>query len=164
MQRATRQRLGWTVAVFVLLAVAAWQWHSDANAEPGSVLDLAPEEVTHIALRIGDAPTLNYEKRDGQWWQTDGTPHRTDDGRLAELAATAAAPVLSWRAASDFDPAMIGLAPPQAVLSLDGQTLEFGATAATGAQRYVRVGQRVALLPQRYSPRPPTGQVRELGQ
>lgn len=162
MQRAMRQRLGWAVAVFVLLALVAWQWHSDANAEAGSVLDLAPDQVTRIALRIGDAPTLHYAKRDGHWWQTDGTPRRADDGRLAELAATAAAPVLSWRAASDFDPARIGLTPPQAVLSLDGHALEFGATAATGAQRYVRVGQRIALLPERYSPRPPTGKVREL--
>jgi hypothetical protein len=123
MQRATRQRLGWAVAVLVLLALAAWQWRSDANAEPGSVLDLAPEQVTRIALGIGGAPALHYEKRDGQWWQTDGTPRRADDGRLAELAATAAAPVLAWRAAADFDPARIGLAPPQAVLSLDGHTL-----------------------------------------
>jgi len=162
MRRAARQRLGWAVAVLVLLALAAWQWRSDASAEPGSVLDLAPEQVTHIALRIGGAPALHYARRDGQWWQTDGTPRRADDGRLAELAATAAAPVLAWRAAADFDPAKIGLAPPQAVLSLDGHTLEFGATAATGEQRYVRVGQRIALLPERYSPRPPTGKVRDL--
>lgn len=162
MQRATRQRLAWTVAVMLLLALAAWQWRYDASAEPGSVLDLAPEQVTRIALGIGGAPPMHYERRDGHWWQTDGTPRRTDDGRLAELAATAAAPVISWRAASDFDPARIGLAPPQAVLSLDGHTLEFGATAATGAQRYVRVGPRIALLPERYSPRPPTGKVRDL--
>lgn len=162
MQRASRQRVGWVVAVLALLALAAWQWRSDASAEPGSVLDLPPEQVTRIALGIGGAPALHYEKRDGQWWQTDGTPRRADDGRLAELAATAAAPVLAWRAASDFDPARIGLAPPQAVLNLDGHTLEFGATAATGAQRYVRVGQRIALLPEHYSPRPPTGQVHNL--
>lgn len=162
MQRASRQRLGWVVAVLALLALAAWQWRHDASAEPGSVLDLAPEQVTRIALGIGGAPALHYAKRDGHWWQTDGTPRRADDGRLVELAATAAAPVLSWRAASDFDPARIGLTPPQAVLSLDGRILEFGSTAATGAQRYVRVGQRIALLPEHYSPRPPTGKVREL--
>lgn len=162
MQRASRQRLGWVVAVLALLALAAWQWRHDASAEPGSVLDLAPEQVTRIALGIGGAQALHYAKRDGHWWQTDGTPRRADDGRLAELAATAAAPVLSWRAASDFDPARIGLTPPEAVLSLDGRILEFGSTAATGAQRYVRVGQRIALLPEHYSPRPPTGKVREL--
>lgn len=162
MRRATRQRLGWAVAVLVLLLLTAWQWRYDASREPGSVLDLAPEQVTRVALSIGDAPALHYEKRDGHWWQTDGTPRRADDGRLAELAATAAAPVLAWRAAADFDPAKIGLTPPQAVLSLDGQTLEFGATAATGEQRYVRVGTRIALLPERYSPRPPTGKVRDL--
>ncbi|MEO8810132.1 MAG: hypothetical protein ABI386_07800 [Rhodanobacter sp.] len=162
MTRASRQRLGLLVIVLVLLGLAAWQWRFDANRAPGSVLALAPEQITHVALSLGNAPAMHYAKRDGHWWQVDGAPARADDGRLAELAETAAAPVLSWRAASDFNPAKIGLAPAQAILTLDGQTLEFGETAATGAQRYVRVGQRIALVPARYSPRPPTGRVHGL--
>ncbi|HUH30816.1 MAG TPA: hypothetical protein VLZ55_05570 [Rhodanobacter sp.] len=164
MQRATRQRVGVFLAVLVLLALAAWQWQHDARNATGSVLTLAPERITHIALTIGATPAMHYAKRDGHWWRVDGTPVPADDGRLAELANTAAAPVMSWRAASDFDPAKIGLHPPQAILSLDGQTLEFGATVVTGAQRYVRVGQRMALVPERFSPRPPTGTVRQAGQ
>lgn len=164
MKRAGRQRLVLLAAVVALLALAAWQWRYDAGQAAGSVLTLSPERITRVALRIGDAPAMHYEKRDGHWWRIDGTPVRADDGRLAELAETAAAPVVVWRAAADFDPAKIGLAPPQAVLSLDGQTLEFGDTAVTGAQRYVRVGRRIALVPARYSPRPPTGKVREIGQ
>lgn len=164
MHRATRQRVGLFLAVLVLLALTAWQWQYDARNATGSVLTLAPEHIGHIALAIGDRPAMHYAKRDGHWWRVDGTPVPADDGRLAELANTAAAPVMSWRAASDFDPAKIGLQPPQAILSLDGQTLEFGETVVTGAQRYVRVGQRIALVPARFSPRPPTGTVRQAGQ
>ena len=163
-RRATRQRVSLLVIVLALLALAGWQWRHDARNAPGSVLALAPEHISAIALTLGDMPTMHYEKRGGHWWRVDGTPTPADDGRLAELANTAAAPVMSWRAASEFNPAKIGLHPPQAILRLDGQTLEFGETVVTGAQRYVRVGPRIALVPARFSPRPPTGTVRQAGQ
>ena len=164
MRRTTFHRLSLLVGVLALLALAAWQMQHDARNSAGSLLSLTPDSITHIALTLGAAPAMHYEKRDGHWWRVDGTPTPADDGRLAELASTATAPVMSWRAASEFDPAKIGLQPPQAILDLDGQTLEFGETAVTGAQRYVRVGQAVALVPLRFSPRPPTGTVRQAGQ
>ena len=92
------------------------------------------------------------------------TTQATTTATTNNRASTAAAPVMSWRAASEFNPAKIGLHPPQAILRLDGQTLEFGETVVTGAQRYVRVGQRIALVPARFSPRPPTSTVRQAGQ
>jgi len=85
-----------------------------------------------------------------------------DDARLNDLADTAAAHVLSWRPASDFEPAKIGLAPPRAVLALDGQVLEFGESSVTGPQHYVRVGQRIALVASRYVPRSPATATTEL--
>jgi hypothetical protein len=48
------------------------------------------------------------------------------------------------------------------VLTLDGQTLAFGINAVTGPQRYVRVGERVALVSARYMPRSPEIRTTEL--
>jgi hypothetical protein len=62
--------------------------------------------------------------------------------------------VLSWRPLADFDPARIGLAPPSVVLTLDGHALAFGEAAVTGPLRYVRAGDRVALVSVRFTPRP----------
>jgi hypothetical protein len=163
MTHAGRQRVAVVAGVLALLALAFWQWQTDARAAPGVLLDVAPSAIRRVSLAIGNAPPMRYEQRDGHWWRVDGAPQPADDGRLAELAATAAAPVASWRATSDFDLARIGLSPPQAVLRLDGQTLEFGEVAAIGPLRYVRVGARVALVPARYAPRPPTGTVRQAG-
>ena len=87
---------------------------------------------------------------------------RALDGRLSELADTAAAQVLSWRPASDFELARIGLAPPQAVLGLNGQRLEFGEMSVTGPQHFVRVGERIALVSARYMPRSPATPITEL--
>ena len=155
MSRAGRQRLGLLCAVALLLALALWQWRSDQRAAPGTLLATTPAAIQHLELRLGDAAAQHYERRDGHWWHTDGTALRADDNWLDGLAGTAAAEVLRWRPAGEFDPARIGLQPPRAVLTLDGQALEFGEISATGPQTYVRVGARIALISLRYLPRPP---------
>jgi hypothetical protein len=137
----------------VLVAVAGWQWRQDQAQATGTLLTVDPAAVTQLALAIGNGATEHFERRDGHWWRIDGTPARADDGRLGELADTAGAAVLSWRPISDFEPAKIGLTAPVAVLTLNGQRLEFGETSVTGPQRYVRVGDRVALISVRYTPR-----------
>jgi len=162
MKRATRQRLILLFAVLALALLAGWQLQRDARNETGPLTSIDPASVTHITLTLPGAPAMHYEKRDGHWWRTDGTPARTNDARLSDLTDTAAAHVLSWRPASDFELAKIGLAPPKAVLDLDGQTLEFGETSVIGPQHYVRVGQRIALVSARYMPRSPATQTTEL--
>lgn len=162
MKRTTRQRLWLLGGAAALIAAAAWQWHQDDAEAPGTLLGVAPATITEVALGIGSGPVAHYAKRDGHWWRTDGTPVRTDDGRVGSLADTAAAEVLSWRPLSDFVKAKIGLEPPVAVLSLNGQALEFGETSVTGPQRYVRVGDRVALISVRYMPQPARAEATQL--
>ncbi len=164
MTRAARQRVSLLLAVLVLLALAGWQLQRDAGHGNGRLTTLDPAAISNISLTLPGAATLHYEKRsDGHWWRTDGSARRvTDDDRLDDLADTAAALVLSWRPLSDFDPAKIGLAPPRAVLELDGQSLAFGVGAVTGPQQYVQVDRRVALVSSRYMPRSPEIKTTEL--
>ena len=164
MKRAARQRWLLLASVAVLLGLALWQWQRDAGHANDALTTLDPAAIGHISLALPDAATLHYEKRsDGHWWRIDGTAHRVaDDDRLRDLADIAGARVLSWRSLGDFEPAKIGLAPPQAILTLDGQTLTFGINAVPGPQRYVRVGERVALVSARYMPRSPEIRTTEL--
>lgn len=154
MRRATRRRGQLLLGVALLLALALWQYRRDQAGAPGTLLALDPASISQVELQLPPRPVEHYARRAGHWWRIDGSPARTDDGRLDELAQIAQAPVLSWRPAQDFDPAKIGLQPPLALLRLDGQTLAFGAIAATGPQRYVLAGARVALVSVRYTPRP----------
>jgi len=162
MKRAVKRRLWIAASIGVLVAVAGWQWRRDAAQAPGTLLPIDPAAVHDVALAIGRGPTEHFAYRDGHWWRIDGTPVRADDGRLTELAATAGAAVLSWRPLANFDPAKIGLAMPVAVLTLDGQPLEFGETSVTGPQRYVRVNDRVALISVRYTPRQATAEATKI--
>ncbi len=164
MKRAARQRVFLLLAVLTLLTLAGWQLQRDTRHDNGNLTALDPTTINHVSLTLPGAATLHYEKRsDGHWWRTDGTPRPvTDDNRLNDLTDIAAAHVLSWRPLSDFDPAKIGLSPPRAVLELDSQSLAFGASAVTGPQQYVQVGQRIALVSSRYMPRSPEIKTTEL--
>jgi len=157
MRRSLRRRFALLLVMLALLALAGWQWQQETRESPGTLLTLDPASIQQVTLRLGTTPALHFAKRQGQWWRTDASPSRADDGRLNELTQTATAPVLSWRPASDFDPARIGLAPPSASLTLDGHVLDFGETSVTGPQCYVRVDGRIALISLAYTPRPLTG-------
>lgn len=154
MRRRARQRWIVGVVVLALLALAAAQYLHEQRQAPGTLLDLDPAAITSVTLALSGQPPESYRRHDGHWWQADGK--RADDGRLQELAEIAQAPVVSWRPTADFEAAKIGLAPPLARLTLDGQALDFGTTAVTGPLRYVRAGNRIALVPLRYTPRPAT--------
>ncbi|BFI94742.1 MAG: hypothetical protein RSP_02520 [Rhodanobacter sp.] len=150
MKRATRSRLTMLLGVAALIALALWQLQRDERNAPGTLTALDPAAITQVTLQFGGAPAVHYARRDGHWWRDDG--RRADDRYLDTLTEAAAAPVVQWRADGDFDAAKIGLAPPQAVLALDGQRLAFGAMSATGPQCYVQVGARVALVSLRFMP------------
>jgi hypothetical protein len=163
MKRATRGRLVLLAVVGLVMVAALWQWQQDQRSDPGDLLGIDPAAVDRIGLQFQSAPMQHYSRHDGHWWTADGHPARADDGRLNELTQTAAAEVLQWRPVRDFSLSRIGLAPPTATLELNDQRVEFGETSVTGPQRYVRVGDRIALIPARYSPRPVEGKAMSLG-
>lgn len=153
MKRATRRQLWFAAAVLVLLAAAWWQLRGDRMSAPGTLLSIDPDSITRVDLQIGHI-SEHYIKRSSHWWRTDqATLTRADDLRLGELTRIAAAPVQSWQAVDSYDPAKVGLSPPQAKLDLDGQTLLFGGMTAIGQNCYVQAGQRVSIVSLRYMPR-----------
>jgi hypothetical protein len=158
MNRAARQRLIVFVVLAALVGLAGWQVHRDnAAVRDHTLLAIAPAAITHIELAFRGGNAQRYTRRDGHWTLDAATPTPADDGRLGELTSLAGSPVYSWRPIGDFDPAKIGLAPPLATLQLDDLKLEYGELTAVGEQRYVRIGDRVALVPAQAFPRPASG-------
>lgn len=146
------------IAVVILLLVAVgWQWRADeADAREHTLTSLDPDAATHMAVSLKGLPDERFEKRDGHWVNVDTAT--TDEGRAEELVSLATTPVAAWKPASDFDPAKVGMAPPIAVLTIDGTRIEFGEMTALGKQRYARVGQRIAFVPAQALPRAPRTQ------
>lgn len=151
------RRLFVAAAVVLLLAAVGWQWHADeADAREHTLTSLDPDTATQMALTLKGLPDQRFERRNGRWVNLDTAT--TDEGRAEELVSLAATPVADWKPAGDFDPTKIGLAPPTAVLTIDGTRIEFGEMTALGKQRYARVGQRIAFVPAQALPRAPRTQ------
>lgn len=161
MTRRSRQRLLMLAVVALLAGGVVWQTrHDAATSVAASLSPQDPDAVQRIALTFRGGTTQRFH-RDARRWLHDGadtTP--VDTERLDELANMAAVPVFSWRPATEFDPAKIGLAPPLATLTLDDTTFDFGEPSAVGEQRYVKVGDRIALVPLKALPRPPRNAAR----
>ncbi|QAU24866.1 hypothetical protein EO087_13430 [Dyella sp. M7H15-1] len=154
MKRAVQRQLGLLATIIVLLTAVAWQVRSDRFAAPGSLLSINPDAITQVELQLGRAPAEHYVKREEHWWRVDqANTIRADDLRLRKLARIAAAPVQSWAPLIGYDATKIGLAPPQARLELNGQTLLFGGITAIDQNGYVQVGDRVGIVSLRYMPR-----------
>jgi hypothetical protein len=149
-----RTRLIGLLVVFTLIGGVAWQWHADeSDAREHTLTALDPDAVSHIEVALKGLPAQRFDRHNGHW-VTDGV-READEGRASELASLAATPVATWKPASAFDAAKIGLAPPIAVLVLDGVRVEFGDMAALGKQRYAKVGDRIAFVPAQALPRAP---------
>lgn len=152
MKRAHRLHLGLLVSVALLAALVGWSArHETAMAAPDTLLPLPADAVTTICIDTRQGVTRAFVKRDGQWHMT--TPHQglANQKHLQRLAALADAKVLGWRPVADFQPAKIGMAPPWATITVDGHALAFGALSALAPQRYVRVGDHIAMIRARYA-------------
>ncbi len=148
----------WTGAVVVAALVAlAWgQWRSDQADAPGTLLTMAPDQVQRIDIVHTGAPPQHYQRQDGHWLQTGtDTPDAERDGRLDRIAAIAAAPVERWRPVGALDLHTLGLRPPRLTLYLNGQRLDYGVMTPFAPTRYVRVGDRVAVIPAQFTPQAP---------
>lgn len=155
MNRSTRKIL-WLLPVALALCVTVVvQWRRDQASAPGTLLPLDPASITRIDVAVHGQTVQHYVKRGDHWWRLDPAPVRADDGRLDDMAAIATAPVAQWRQAAELDAAKIGLKPPALVLSLNGHRIAFGALTPFGPARYVRVGDRIAVIGAQYAPRPP---------
>lgn len=138
----------------IVVAAVGWQWHADeADAREHTLTALEPSSVSRIEVALHGFATQRFTRRDGRW--TASGAALVDEGRIGELADLAQTPVAEWKPLAEIDPAKLGLAPPIAVLVLDDVRLEFGDMTALGKRRYVRVGDRVAIVPAQALPRPP---------
>lgn len=151
-RRANRQ-LSWLLVIVAMLAGAVlWTvQHQSAGAAPKTLLPFGPDAVTHIDIKTREGVLRRFEKRDGQWHMLVPLQGLADVSHMQRLTAIAKARVLGWRPASEFDADKIGLAPPWAIVTVNGHELKFGTLAALAPQRYVLIKDHIAMIPARYA-------------
>jgi hypothetical protein len=150
--RATRNLGILALVAVALVAAVLWVGRHDYLRNPPALTAIDPANVTRIDLDIPPIASQTFEKRDDGWWRVQPSAVRADDARVQRLARLAATPVARWLPLSDVTPSQVGLAHPSATLTLDGVRLEYGGLTALDDLRYVRVGDKLALVPRQYSP------------
>lgn len=138
------------VLIVALLAVIAWQQPGKIPPPPTTKLTaLDPESITHIAFHPPRGEPFALQ-RDGDVWFIEQPHLRAQPFRvktLLELPAAASAAQLSL---ADNQDNAFGVAPPQARVVFNDTEIAFGLTNPVGLRRYVRVGDAVHLIDDRY--------------
>lgn len=148
-----RGPLPWLALVaIVLVAAVLWTGRRAYLRDPPTLTPLEPAAVNHVELDIPPLARQVFAQRADGWWRTTPSAARADGARVERLANLAATPVARWIATSQITPAKVGLAHPSATLVLNGTRLEYGGLTAINDLRYVRVGDKIALVPRQYSP------------
>ena len=152
MSRATRQLVVLAIVALALIATVLWTGRREYLRDPPAVTPLDHGAVTRIELDIPPIASQIFQRRAGGWWRIQPSQARADDARVERLANLAATPVARWLPASAIAPVKFGLAHPSATLVLNGLRLDYGGLTAIDGLRYVRIGDKVALVPRQYSP------------
>lgn len=152
MTRANRNLAMLGVIAIALVALVLWVGRREYLRDPPAITSLDPAAVTKIELDIPPVAPQVFEHRADGWWRVQPSEARADDARVQRLANLAATPVSRWMAASGIEPSKVGLEHPSATLVLNGVRLEYGGLTAIDELRYVKVGDKIALVPRQYSP------------
>ena len=152
MSYANRNLVVLAIVAAVLVAAVLWVGRREYLRDPPAVTSLDSDAVTRIELDVPPVEPQVFEKRHGGWWRVRPSEARADDARVQRLANLAATPVSRWMTVAGTDLDKLGLEHPSATLVLSGERLEYGGLSAIDELRYVKVGDRIALVPRQYSP------------
>ena len=152
MKRATRTNLILISVVAVLGVAVYWQVQREvARFEPPlSALD--PTTIEQVRVACLQCVARRFERLGEHWQMREPYDLPADDAQVARLLSIAALPVRSRRALTSLDAQKIGLAPALLSLDLDNEHFDIGSTDAFHGDRYVRVGDTIAMVPDRFSP------------
>ena len=142
------------LGLVVLLGLAAW-WQVErevAGFEPPlSALDVATiRRMSRSAACNAGAACSSATARTGRC--ANPTHCRPTMPWSQGCFRSPDSPVRRRHALDAFEAAKVGLAPPLMSLDLDDEHFDIGLTDALGGDRYVRTGDRIAMVPDRFSP------------
>jgi len=135
----------------VLAAVIALRPGLRQPAAPQTITGIDPQTVTRIELTRSSGNSLQFSRHDGHW-QIDTTPVLpADDFQMQTVLALLDVNVVRQYPVAGLDLAQLGLDPPQTTAGFDQTRLELGTTDAIDGLRYVKAGNTVYLVPDRFA-------------
>ncbi len=147
---ASRSLLNLVLVVVVagLVLLAFYEPGIEVPPEPQPLTSMARESVTRLAVERANQPKVKMEKRGGRWRVTEPFALPANAYRVGALLEILKTPSHGQLTVSDLE--RFSLAPPKAALSLNETRLDFGGTEPLSARRYVRQGDTVHLITDRF--------------
>lgn len=152
MKRATRTNLILVLVVAALGSAVYWQVNKEVARFEPPLSALMPERINTVGVSCLQCVARRFERVDGHWLMREPYNLPADDAQLARLVSIATSAVRSRRAFSSLNAAKIGLDPPLISLDLGPEHFDIGTTDAFNGDRFVRVGESIAMVPDRFSP------------
>ncbi len=132
------------LALIAILATVAIVKPGKKEVELSPLLAVDPQGLTRVTLQ--NKETLVFEKQDGQWRLTGPFAAPVNQVRVGQLLDVAKAPSEANYPLKPDEAGQFGLDAPQAVLTLEDKTLQFGGTDPIKMRRYVRVDDTLHLV------------------
>ena len=155
MRRQARATLLLALAVLALGGMAWWQLRREAGGDlPRLLAGFDAAAVQSIRVRTVEGPLRRFERQGRGWRMREPYDLPAESEAVERLLGIASAPLRKRLEDAAPDLRKLGLAPPQATVDYAGiaaQHLEFGATDAIRGERYVRRGDAIWLVPDRFS-------------
>ena len=140
-----RARLNVLLLVGVV-ALAAFGWFTREQPEPERPLtSLTMEEIDRIRIEHPERPAIALQRVADGWMLTEPVQAVADAFEVNALLNLAALP-MRRQLQGGFDPAELGLDPPEFVITLNDLSLQFGDTDPISAQRFMQAGEMAALV------------------
>ncbi|MCF6209491.1 MAG: DUF4340 domain-containing protein [Gammaproteobacteria bacterium] len=143
--------LALAAVVFALGTLIWFSQQAPPAPEPERLTTLTEADITRIEIRPARHADVVLERRGSEWWLVKPLTARADMARVDAAIGLARARSLAGYATSAMDVQQAGLVSPDLVLRVNDVTLELGGTEPLRGQRFVRLGDRVHLIVDRYS-------------
>lgn len=115
-----------------------------------TLTDRTPEAIARVRIERPGQTAVVLEKREGGWLMLEPLSLPANGFRIQTLLEVLGAATERSYAVQDLELARFGLDPPRASLVLDDLHLDFGDTEPLSGRRYLRVGDRMHLVTDRF--------------
>ena len=140
----------WLAAALLILVWVVWQEPGHAPKPPAVKLTaLSPAAIDRLVI-TNHSGTIMLTKQGGAWRLSQPVAIAANGVRVDDLLEIAQAESQSRFAAVGRDLSEYGLAKPAVRLRLNDTELQFGGVTPVGQQRYVKVGDTIHLIADRY--------------
>lgn len=153
MRKSARNLLMLAVAVVALGTAVHVQLARERGLVPQPLTALDPAAVTHLEIRCQSCRSRVFERVDGVWRMRAPHDAAANPEAVNRLLAVLRAPVRTRAKMAGYAAAKLGFDPPQITVIADAVRIDIGGEDPIDHDRYVRVGDDLLRVPDRFSAR-----------